>query len=177
MKNTITQIILGIGANLAADGYETPQQGCAAAIGLLAKHDIRVLGQSRWFETAPLPISDQPLFVNAVILAETALTAAGTLLALHQIENEFGRTRNERNEARVLDIDLVDFGGTVTDREDLILPHPRMHERAFVLLPLSDVAPDWVHPITEYNLATLIAALPNDQMIRPMHFDTSLSTY
>ena len=168
MKNTITQIILGIGANLAADGYETPQQGCAAAIGLLAKHDIRVLGQSRWFETAPVPISDQPWFVNAVILAETKLPPAAALAALHWIEKQFGRTRTQRNEARVLDIDLVDYDGRVTDREDLILPHPRMHDRAFVLLPLRDVVPDWIHPITRSSIATLIEALPDDQMLRPM---------
>ena len=176
MKETITRIILGIGANLVPDGYKTPQQGCEAAIRLLAQHDIRVLDQSRWFETAPVPISDQPLFVNAVILAETALPAAATLLTLHRIESEFGRTRNKRNEARVLDIDLIDFGGMVTDGKDLILPHPRMHERAFVLLPLSDVVPDWVHPITECNLDALIAALPNDQMIRPMSYDVPVNT-
>ena len=115
-----------------------------------------------------MPISDQPWFVNAVILAETELPAAGALAALHRIEKIFGRTRNQRNEARVLDIDLVDYGGMVTDREDLILPHPRMHERAFVLLPLRDVVPDWVHPITRSSIATLIEALPEDQMLRPI---------
>ena len=104
--------------------YETPQQGCAAAIGQLARHDIRVLDQSRWFETAPVPISDQPWFVNVVILAETKLPATAALTALHRIENQFGRTRNQRNEARVLDIDLVDYGGVVSDSENLTLPHP-----------------------------------------------------
>ena len=118
MKTPATRIILGIGANLIPDGYETPQQGCAAAIERLAQHDIRVLDQSRWFETAPVPISDQPWFVNAVILAETELPAEAALAALHRIEKQFGRTRNQRNEARVLDIDLVDYGGMVTDRED-----------------------------------------------------------
>jgi 2-amino-4-hydroxy-6-hydroxymethyldihydropteridine diphosphokinase len=168
VKTPATRIILGIGANLIPDGYETPQQGCAAAIGYLAQHDIRVLDQSRWFETAPVPISDQPWFVNAVILAETELTAAAALAALHRIEKQFGRTRKQHNEARVLDIDLLDYGGMVTDREDLILPHPRMHERAFVLLPLNDVVPEWVHPITRSSIATLIAALPDDQIIRPL---------
>ena len=168
MKTPATRIILGIGANLIPDGYETPQQGCAAAIKQLTHHDIRVLDQSRWFETAPLPISDQPWFVNAVILAETELPAAAALVVLHRIEKIFGRTRNQRNEARVLDIDLLDYGGMVTDREDLILPHPRMHERAFVLLPLRDVVPDWVHPITRSGIATLIEALPDDQMLWPM---------
>ena len=87
---------------------------------------------------------------------------------MHQIEKQFGRTRNQRNEARVLDIDLVDYGGLVTDRENLILPHPRMHERAFVLLPLYEVLPDWVHPVTHRSIATLIAALSENQIIRPI---------
>ena len=168
MKTPGTRIILGIGANLIPDGYKTPQQGCVAAIGQLAQHGINVLDHSRWFETAPVPISDQPWFVNAVILAETRVPAAAALAVLHRIEKQFGRTRNQRNEARVLDIDLVDYGGLVTDRENLILPHPRMHERAFVLLPLHDVLPDWVHPVTHRSIATLIAALPDDQIIRPI---------
>ena len=87
---------------------------------------------------------------------------------LHQIESQFGRIRNLRNEARVLDIDLVDFGGMVTNEKNLILPHPRMHERAFVLLPLRDVAPDWRHPVTLSDLSALIAALPTNQVIRLM---------
>ena len=168
MKTPVTRIILGIGANLIPDGYETPQQGCLAAIKQLAQHNIKVLSHSRWFETAPVPISDQPWFVNAVILAETRLPAAAALAVLHRIEKQFGRTRNQRNEARVLDIDLVDYGGLVTHCENLILPHPRMHERAFVLLPLHDLLPNWVHPVTHISIATLIAALPDDQIIRPI---------
>ena len=168
MKPPVTRIILGIGGNLVPSGYKTLQQGCDAAIGQLARHDIQVLDQSRWYETAPVPISDQPWYINAVIVAETSLTAAATLLVLHQIETRFGRTRNLRNEARVLDIDLVDFGGMVTDGESLTLPHPRMHERAFVLLPLRDVVPDWHHPITRSDLGALIAALPDDQLVRPI---------
>ena len=76
MNASATRIILGIGANLVPDGYKTPQQGCLAALEQLVQHDITILEQSRWFETAPVPVSDQPWFVNAVILAETALPAA-----------------------------------------------------------------------------------------------------
>ena len=177
MEGSVTRIILGIGGNLVPYGYSTLRQGCDAAIGQLARHDIRVLDQSRWFETAPVPISDQPWYVNAVILAETTLPAATTLSVLHQIESQFGRIRNLRNEARVLDIDLVDFGGMVTHRENLILPHPRMHERAFVLLPLRDVAPDWRHPVTRSDLGALIAALPDNQVIRPMGDGASDNVY
>ena len=168
MNASATRIILGIGANLVPDGYKTPQQGCLAALEQLVQHDITILEQSRWFKTAPVPVSDQPWFVNAVILAETALPAAVVLAALHHIENQFGRTCDQLNEARVLDIDLVDYDGMVSGSDELTLPHPRMHERAFVLLPLYDVVPDWVHPVTRSSISTLIAALPADQMIRPM---------
>ena len=167
MKPPVTQIILGIGGNLVPDGYKTLQEGCDAAIEQLAHYKIRVLGQSRWYETAPVPISDQPWFINAVILAETTLPAPTTLSVLHRIESRFGRTRNLRNEARVLDIDLVDFGGMVIKKENLILPHPRMHERAFVLLPLRDLFADWTHPQTGQSLDALIDSLPADQLIRP----------
>lgn len=168
MNASATRIILGIGANLSPDGYETPQQGCVAAVEQLARYKIKILDQSCWFETAPLPISDQPWFTNAVLLAETKLSAAKTLAALHRIENQFGRTRNQRNEARVLDIDLLDYGGMVSDIEDLTLPHPRMHERAFVLFPLCEVAPDWIHPVTRKSVTALIKSLPADQMIRSL---------
>lgn len=173
MNASAARIILGIGANLVPDGYETPKQGCVAALEKLKQHNITILKQSRWFETAPLPVSDQPWFINAVILAETALPAEAVLMALHQIEKQFGRTRNQRNEARVLDIDLVDYDGMVSGRDKLTLPHPRMQERAFVLLPMYDVVPDWVHPVTRCSISTLVAALPADQIVRPMAADAS----
>lgn len=162
------QIILGIGANLAPDGYDGPRDGCIAAIAMLAEQGIEVIQQSRWFETAPVPISGQPWFVNAVILAQTALEPDKTLVRLHEIENRFGRTRHIRNEARVLDIDLLDYDGITWQSDSLTLPHPRLHERAFVLLPLQDVHPEWRHPSNGAYLAEMIAALPADQVIRPI---------
>lgn len=168
MANAATRIILGIGANLAPDGYATPRAGCEAALAALSAHGIRIVAQSRWFETAPVPISDQPWFVNAVILAETEMDALATLAVLHVLEAEFGRQRRVRNEARVLDIDLLDYDGTHSQADSLMLPHPRMHERAFVLYPLADIVPDWIHPVSGINITSLIAALPVDQTIRPM---------
>ena len=163
-----TEIYLGIGANLTPDGCESPQAGCEAALDNLSAQNIDVQKISRWFESAPVPVSDQPWFKNAVVHATTTLNAADTLAALHEVEAHFGRQRRIRNEARVLDIDLLDFGGMHNDDLSLFLPHPRMHQRAFVLLPLRDLAPDWVHPVTGKTIQSLIDALPDGQIIRPV---------
>ncbi|WP_323378542.1 2-amino-4-hydroxy-6-hydroxymethyldihydropteridine diphosphokinase [Skermanella mucosa] len=148
--------------------YGSSQDICEAAIGALQDRGISVVARSRWFRTAPVPVSDQPWFVNGVIAVATGLRPADLLSILHEVEAEFGRTRNIRNEARILDLDLVAYDDLVTDgATPPALPHPRMHERAFVLLPLSDIAPDWKHPSTGISLPDLIAALPADQRAEP----------
>ncbi|WP_343038735.1 2-amino-4-hydroxy-6-hydroxymethyldihydropteridine diphosphokinase [Skermanella pratensis] len=148
--------------------YGSPQDICEAAIGALQDHGISVVARSRWFRTAPVPVSDQPWFVNGVIAVATGLNPADLLSLLHEVEAEFGRTRSIRNEARLLDLDLVAYDDLVTDGgTPPTLPHPRMHERAFVLFPLSDIAPDWKHPATGIDLSDLIAALPADQRAEP----------
>ena len=165
---SLTPILIGIGANLAPDGFATPRAGCEAAIARLPEIGISIERVSNWFETAPVPLSDQPWFANAVITAHTGLSMQDALRGLHRIEADFGRVRMVRNEARVLDLDLLDFGGIRHEDDHLCIPHPRMHERAFVLLPLQDVAPDYVHPISGMTIASLVEALPSDQMIRRM---------
>lgn len=163
-----TEILIGIGANLVPDGFDTPRSGCEAAIGRLPDHGIDVIAVSSWFETAPVPASDQPWFNNAVIAARTSLSMHETLRNLHRVESEFGRVRAVRNEARVLDMDLLDFGGVHHHDDGVTLPHPRMHQRAFVLLPLRDLAPDYIHPVSGMTVDHLIEALPADQLIRRM---------
>lgn len=161
-----SRIFLGIGANLTPDGFDSPRAGCLAAIYSLAEDGIDVVAVSPWYRTAPVPVSDQPWYQNAVVEVATGHSAEALLALLHDREARFGRVRQARNEARVLDIDIVDFRGLVRDG-NLVLPHPRMHQRAFVLRPLSDLAPDWRHPVTGTPIATLIAALnPNEQIER-----------
>jgi 2-amino-4-hydroxy-6-hydroxymethyldihydropteridine diphosphokinase len=161
-----TDILIGIGANLVPDGFASPRSGCEAAIARLPDVGIEIVRISAWFETAPVPLTDQPWFVNAVIAARTSLSMHDTLRGMHRVEAEFGRVRVVRNEARVLDLDLLDFGGVRHQDDHITLPHPRMHQRAFVLLPLQDVAPDYVHPGMGNGIAKLVAALSSDQMIR-----------
>ena len=115
-----------------------------------------------------MPVSDQPWFVNGVIAVETLLSPEELLGLLNEVEAEFGRTRKIRNEARILDLDLIAYDDRImTGPEGPILPHPRAHERAFVLLPLADIDPDWRHPVTGAAVADLIASLPNDQRAEP----------
>ena len=161
-----SRLFIGLGANLTPDGYTSPREGCVAAVSALADEGVHLSALSRWYESAPVPISDQPWYLNAVAEATTELNAASALAALHSIERRFGRIRTERNAARVLDLDLLDFAGMVSDASDLALPHPRLHERAFVLLPLGELCPDWVHPLSGIAIQDLIAMIPADQQIR-----------
>lgn len=160
-------ILIAIGANLpSATGG--PQATCVAALERLAALGVAILATSPWYETAPVPASDQPWFVNGVARVETSLSPEALLALLHQVEGEFGRTRTVPNAARILDLDLLDFNGLVREGP-LYLPHPRLHARAFVLYPLRDVAPDWRHPLTGLNPSALVAALPPGQAIRPVN--------
>ena len=161
-----SRLFIGLGANLTPDGYANPREGCIAAVLALADEGVHLSALSRWYESAPVPISGQPWYLNAVAEATAELDAASTLTALHNIERRFGRVRIERNAARVLDLDLLDFAGMTSDARDWALPHPRLHERAFVLLPLHDLVDDWTHPETGTPLDALITQLPAGQLIR-----------
>jgi 2-amino-4-hydroxy-6-hydroxymethyldihydropteridine diphosphokinase len=116
--------------------------------------------RSRWFSSAPVPPSGQPRYINGVLRVEGKMDPASLLHALQAIEHAAGRVRSVANAPRTLDLDIVAMGELVRDVPDPVLPHPRAHERAFVLLPLRDVAPGWVHPRLRVALSTLIAALP-----------------
>ena len=117
-----------------------------------------------------MPASDQPWFVNGVAEVATRLDPAALLVLLHAVEREFGRTRGVANAARVLDLDLLAYGATVADGRNggPILPHPRLHERAFVLVPLVDLAPDWRHPVLGKTATELLRDLGGTGDASPM---------
>ena len=164
--STASRIFLGIGANLAPEGYPDPRAGCLAAIDSLAGEGILMLAISPWYRAAPVPASDQPWYQNAVVEVETGLTPERLMDVLHDCELRFGRVRIRRNEPRVLDIDLIDFRGLVRDAPP-VLPHPRMHQRGFVLRPLADLAPEWIHPATGAPISELIDGLdPSEEIER-----------
>lgn len=164
-----TVIVIGLGANLSSDRYGSPQDACEAALDALRAAGVAVRRRSRWYRSAPVPASDQPWFVNGVAEVETALDPAGLLAVLHRIEEDFGRARRTRNEPRVLDLDLLAYDARVSaPGETPELPHPRMAERAFVILPLADLAPDWRHPVSGLSAAELAARLPPGQTAEPL---------
>jgi 2-amino-4-hydroxy-6-hydroxymethyldihydropteridine diphosphokinase len=110
-----------------------------------------------------VPPSDQPWYANAVIEVATRFDPVALLGILHGIEREFGRERGAPNAARVLDLDLLAHSGEPVRAAAPELPHPRLHERGFVLLPLSDVAPDWRHPLLGRTVRELLADLPAEE--------------
>lgn len=161
-------ILVAIGANLPGPGGEAPLETCrAAAVALDGLPGLRLRGLSRWWRTAPVPPSGQPDFVNGVALLAGDADPAALLAALHGIEARAGRRRGVPNAARTLDLDLIAMDGLVRDAPDPVLPHPRAHLRAFVLRPLADVLPDWVHPRLGVQVGRLLAGVA-DQDVVPM---------
>jgi 2-amino-4-hydroxy-6-hydroxymethyldihydropteridine diphosphokinase len=132
----------------------------------LKEKRIRILARSGWYRTEPVPRSDQPWFVNAVVSLATELGAKDLLNALQATERQFGRVRGELNAPRILDLDILDYQGEVMDTTSLVLPHPRLDERRFVLIPIAEIAPDWRHPILELTAVQLLAQLSSEQRIQ-----------
>ncbi len=136
-------------------------QSCRDAVTqITALSGVRVEALSRWYDSAPIPAGDQPRYVNGVAALQAEGTPEWLLGALQRIEAVAGRVRGAANAARMLDLDIVDMNGMVRTAPDPVLPHPRTHLRGFVLHPLRDVAPGWVHPVLGQTVETLIAALP-----------------
>ena len=168
-------ILIAIGANLPLKAGLTPLSTCAAAIDeIRGIKQLTVEAQSPWYRSQALPVSDQPDYCNGVIRLAGKIEPFALLRALQAIEAEFGRVRSVPNAARTLDLDIIDLNGMIHEEPALILPHPRAHERAFVLRPLLDVAPDWLHPVLRLQVATLLARLP-PQAIKPWH-DMAIET-
>lgn len=161
-----TPIFIALGANLSHERFGSPRQTLEAALATLDRRGIRTVRVSPWYRTAPVPVSDQPWYVNAVAEVMSALSADDLLAELHAVEADFGRARSVPNAARPIDLDLLDFHGEIAvgGRGRAILPHSRMTERAFVLLPLADLAPQWRHPASGLPIRTLIENLPADQV-------------
>ncbi|AXE31157.1 2-amino-4-hydroxy-6-hydroxymethyldihydropteridine diphosphokinase [Chromobacterium phragmitis] len=157
----MTLAYVALGSNL-----EQPQQQVRAALAALGHlAGTEMVRHSSLYRTAPVGYADQPDFINAVALLDTALPPHGLLDELLALEQRFGRLRSFRNAPRVLDLDLLYYDGIFLQDSRLILPHPRMHERAFVMAPLAEVAGDVELPGVG-KVAALAAGLAGDGIRR-----------
>lgn len=174
-------VLIALGANLTSS-LGGPSDALCAAIGRLSGVGLTVSAVSRFFATPCFPAGAGPDYVNAAVLAYTTMDSRGVLDALHGIEADLGRVREERWGQRVIDLDLIAMGGRVrpdlatfarwrdlppdqqiaTAPDGLILPHPRLQDRAFVLVPLRDIAPDWCHPVSGDTVNDMLAKLPHE---------------
>lgn len=162
-------IIIGLGGNLPSS-FGSPVDTLQHALKRLDEEGVKPISSSPFYGSRPVPASDQPDYANAVVLVKTGLTPGALLKQILSIEQEIGRRRGEVNAARTIDLDLLAYGdfclqGQDSDARGLLLPHPRMHLRAFVLAPLCDIAPNWIHPVLHVSARQLYAALPERQEI------------
>ncbi len=162
-------ILIGVGANLPIANNK-PRKTCGAALFQLEKKGVQIVKRSSWYYSAPVPKSRQPWYINAVVALKTTLAPEILLDNLLLIEKQFGRCREKKNAARILDLDILSYDNLTKTmyspaRNTLILPHPELMNRAFVLIPIRDIAPNWQHPINKLSVNELIEQLPPGQSI------------
>ena len=140
-------IVIAMGSSLAGD-YASGTALLEAALSRFEAAGLSIAGRSGWWRSAAWPDPSAPDYLNGVALVETSLSPQGVMAALLALEAQFGRTRGAPNAPRTLDLDLIAYGREVVEEPGLVVPHPRAHERRFVMGPLAEVAPDWRHPVS-----------------------------
>jgi len=158
-------ILIAIGSNVPGP-WGSPEETVRQAIARLGEAPLELVVASTPVRTSPFGVTDQPDFVNAVVAVETALAPAELMQHLHGIELEAERRRTLRWGPRTLDLDLIDYDGLVGEfalqgghHGGLVVPHPGVAERDFVLAPIAEIAPDWRHPVTGDTAAAMLARL------------------
>ncbi|WP_409233607.1 2-amino-4-hydroxy-6-hydroxymethyldihydropteridine diphosphokinase [Ruegeria sp. B32] len=183
MVKSMSKVVVALGANLTLRG-NGPKVTLAQALEVMEAKGLVIRAKSRLFSTPCFPAGAGPDYVNAAAVIETELDPRGVLDLLHEVEAEFGRARVQRWGMRTLDLDLVCWDDRVlpdldgyrrwldlpmdqqvrSAPEQLIVPHPRLQDRAFVLVPMADVAPDWRHPVLDLTVREMIGQLPADEV-------------
>lgn len=186
--------LIALGANLPV-GERTPEDTVLLAIAELRERTAGPVAASRLFRTPAFPAGAGPDFVNAAISMPWSKSPQELLSLLHDVEMRFGRTRMTRWEARILDLDLLAVGdlifpnrqtqakwaslpvreAAIQTPNELILPHPRLAERGFVLVPLADVAPNWTHPVTGHSVEEMLSHRPDAELREIWPLEPSLN--
>lgn len=165
-------IYIALGANQAYK-HHSPEESLRLALLQLSQHGVTIHAVSNIWKTPAWPDASDPDFANAVADIRTDLTPVDLMDLLHEIESAMGRVRLERNAPRTMDLDIVDYQGFVRANGP-VLPHPRATQRAFVLLPLQDIAPDWRDPVKSDHISDLIKALPDQDIALCERLDQSI---
>ena len=139
-------IYLNIGSNLPSK-EGSRENNIVTAISLLKKLNLNLIEISSFYQTPSYPDNSDPKFINLCVKLESNLKASELLNEIKKIERKLGRTRIKKNEPRTCDIDIIDFNGKIIKNDELIVPHPRLHLRNFVIYPLKEIEPNWLHPI------------------------------
>ena len=154
-ENQVKFIYLGLGSNLG-----NKRNNIEKAKFKLAQNNIKILQSSSFYESLSWPNPNNPKFLNIVLKISTNFTLPELLKKCKEIEKNIGRKKSTINSPRECDIDIIDYENKIIN-DKIILPHPRMHTRNFVLLPLFELNKDWKHPVYKHNIKTLIFLLPN----------------
>ena len=158
-------LLLGLGSNLSSN-FGNRFENIDLAISYLQSHKIQLLKKSSFYETLSYPDIKNPKFINVIIEVLTHLPAEEFVSVLISIEESLERKRNQKNEPRTCDIDIIDYNGKVMNfiykRLIFKVPHEKLIYRNFVLFPLQEIVPSWIHPITKEKISNLIAKLPEE---------------
>ena len=156
-------ILIALGSNLKSETYGDPIKNCHKAMEFLEKR-FELEKVSNFYETEPIPKSNQAMYVNGVVSVKTNFLPKKILSELMNIEKIFKRVRHLKNESRVIDLDLLCFNDLISKDKHLQLPHPRMHLRRFVMQPLCDINKEWVHPLSKEKAKNILKKLANQKI-------------
>jgi 2-amino-4-hydroxy-6-hydroxymethyldihydropteridine diphosphokinase len=155
---------IGIGSNLG-----NKLGNCRRALEAIGSDGRnRLVRRSRFYRTEPVGKKDQEWFINGVAAVETTMGPRELLEFILSVEKGMGRARKERWGPRIIDLDILFYGGRVLKEEGLEVPHPRLHERRFVLVPLEEIAPDLVHPIFHRTISRILGELKAEEKVSPI---------